>query len=119
MFGVHRGFKKLLRIHFAEPLEPFDLNSFATSLFHAGQNFCDREERFDVCFFPFAFDQLEKRFVLRGVMLDAQAFVFDLLKQFGDGFAFVKFFVAGAANNRWLLLLFKDRCVAGFAREDF
>src|SRR5439155_17773552 len=53
------------------------------------QDFEDGEEWTDLGPFTFAFDQLEVRFVLRGVMLDAQAFAGKLSDQFSHGLAFM------------------------------
>ena len=97
--GIHGGLEEFFGVHFAEALEPLDLQAPAAHLFDAREDFRDGKERFDLLFVPLAFEQLEERLVLGRVMLDLEALVRQFLEQLPDGMAFVEFLVPRAAGR--------------------
>src|ERR1051326_5917155 len=85
--GVHRSFKKFLGIHLAQTFKAFDLQAAPADFLDAGKDFRDGEQRPDLLFLAFSFDNLEERFVLSGVMFDLEAFTSQFIKQLLDRMA--------------------------------
>ena len=71
------------------------LQAAPADFFDAGEDFRNREQRFDRRFLAFAFDQFKERFVLGSIVLNAEALSGQLVEQFGDGFTLVQFDMAG------------------------
>ena len=73
LFGVHRGFEKLLRVHFAQTFEALDLHALLPDLENLRKDLRNRKQRVHDRLFAFAFDQLEDRMVTVGIVLDFEA----------------------------------------------
>jgi len=96
--GVHRRFKELLGVHFAQTFEALDLDAMPADLLDCFKDFGDGEKL--ACFGPyaFAFGELKERFILGRVMLDGEASAGELFEQIRDGGALIEFNMGGATG---------------------